>query len=311
MIIGYKSIFYYVALLLPFRVALWAMLMDYQLCQGKKNNSWAHVALLAMPYIIAIICFNDWFQQVELSKLSYISGLIFTPLFFTFCMLYVSTMSIGMVMEIMSIFAFLTVLIIQTLFHSSLVGFWHKVMMPYYQAAVKLYALNISSSDLNQFLSAAASAMTSNIVIQHLLSPMLAATLIVLFMGRHKQYRQDWLSLRLSWSAFIMVMPLFFLSYSVTLLQQTQLLDLSYLPLATLYGLFEMARFMPAVCGLSLLHHWLCKRYSQRPRMRTIGVVSTSVIFYLFGALFYPICAFLGLIDRVVDLRQSTDSAKS
>ena len=311
MIIGYKSVLYNIALLLPFRIVLWAMLMEYQLNHDNKPNFIYYTTILSLPYLIGIVFFSEWFLQLELSKLSYLSGLLFTPLYITFCTLYTSTMSIGFGIEVMCIGAFIIVSVLQALFHSTLVPFWHAMMLPYYQSLNKLLNLNISNNDFNQLLLNTASGMTSVVVICHLLSPMITATLVVLFLRKHNQQIKDWLSMKMSWSAFTMVMPLFFMSYLIIILQKSQLINLSHLPLATIGGLFELARFIPAVCGLSVIHFWLSKRFAKKQRMQTIMLVSTSIIFSWFGALFYPICAFLGLIDRVTDLRQESKIAKN
>ncbi|GEM_PF-3869678 len=311
MIVGYQSLMYNIALLLPFRIVLWAMLIEDQLNQDNKPNYGYYAAILSLPYVIAIVFYSEWFTQLEFNKLSYLSGLLFTPLYITFCALYTSTMSISIGIEVMCIGAFLFVSTLQALFHSSLVSIWHTMMLSHFQSLLKLLNLKIASADLIQNSLSIASRMTSNIVIYYLLSPMVISTLIVIFLRQHKHQIKDWLTLKMSWSAFALVMPLYFVSYSLIILQESQLVDLSHLPLGTLLGLFELARFIPAVCGLSVIHFWLSKRFAKKQRMQTIMLVSTSIIFNWFSALFCPICAFLGLIDRVADLRQQPKIAKN
>ena len=293
MVPGYQTGLRMLGMLLPFRLVLWTLLLRHQCSDAAKLHA-GYYLLLALPYVLAMQIDSTWFMQLAFEKVFYLSSMLFTPVFVGYAVLYSRSKSLILSLEVMSLFALLAVLILQTVFADT--SFWQAL------------AGKMHNAQMQQLLMQSASLMTSSIFVQCLLAPSVMATLWVVLNSKQADRKQDWLTLRMSWTAFYTVIPLMFLSYLKLIVQQNQLMDLSAYPVSQADGLFEMIRFVPAVCGLSYIHYRINEKWKEKTRVKNVWMWSSAIVFYVCGAIFYPFLGFLGLIDRVADLRQAAKS---
>lgn len=298
-----KTFLYYLVLMLPFRITIWSLLFHYRL-QVINFNLTYFCAVVTFPYLLVLGFATDWFFTIDLTQLSYYAGLAFLPLFFVFISLYFATLSLGICLEMMCFICLGIVAITQLFFFQGLRSFWYSLMMPYYKLAIVKYDVKLAAGELNHLVEIAASTMMSNLVVNYFLAPLLVSVLLVFYVTRHKKSLKDWLTLRMSWCAFGIAIPMFFCFYSVFILHRMQALAISWLSVASIGSIFEVVRFIPAVCGLSYLHFLVHAKEGKSSQYRAFLVSVSIFIFYFFGALMYPLCSFIGLLDRVVDLRR-------
>ena len=121
----------------------------------------------------------------------------------------------------------------------------------------------------------------------------------------------EWLNLRMSWCSFYFVLPVFFLSYGVILLSQVYPKMEILMTLKSAFGFFELVRFVPCLCGFSYIQFLISKKYVGSSKKLIVVSSLLAFVFYAFGYFLYPVCSFIGLIDRIVDLRKPKQVKKS
>ena len=303
LVLSYKTALYYLTLLVPFRVVLWSLVLRMCLRQHDTTTPALMVAGMLLPYAGVWVLAPQWLMSVELSKLSYYAGLVFSPFFLALAQIYVNTRSLVLVLEVVSLGMCLLLAVLELFFHQVLYQFWTTVVAAYFAVATELYNLSLSQADTANLVDVVSRSGTCNFFLQYFLTPVLIVFLLHAYTRRGGKVRKEWQSLTMSWTAFCVTVPFLFAGYGLLLLQKIGMAQSQSFLTLYVNNLFEVARFYPSVCGLSYVHYLIEDRFSEGYRMRRAWLALSTWFFYSFGAFFYPIFSFLGLLDRVIDLR--------
>ena len=303
LVLSYKTAVYYFTLLVPFRVILWSLVLRMCLRQTNTNQRLLALVTMLLPYASVWFFSPQWFMAVELSKLSYYAGLLFSPFFVMLAQVYVNTASLTLALETASLTVCLVLAVLELCFHQGLYQFWTGVVSAYFAVATELYNLSLSQADTANLVDTVSKSMTCNFVTHYFLTPVLMVFLLHAYTRRGSKVRKEWQNLTMSWTAFCVTMPFFFAGYGLQLLQKLEWVQVQSFYVLYINNLFDVVRFYPSVCGLSYVHFLIEDRFSAGYRMRRAWLTLSTLVFYSFGAFFYPIFSFLGLLDRVIDLR--------
>lgn len=305
------SVLYYV---LPFRLIVWGLFFD-QCLRKEALPSVGELLLLALPYIATCSLASGLIFPFTLAKLSYYSGLFLSIVYVGFVQVYLRVRSLSVTFELLCLLCFFTMAVMCLFFYDAMVGLWYKMLLPYQKMFVTS-GLGTTEAQMQTLTAQIAGTMSSSVVVNYFLVPACVSVIVVAYcMFYQKSDRlppilQDWLAVRMSWLCFYVAMPLFFASYGMMLLRSFYPNSQILMSWAVVLGFFEIARFIPSIAGLSYIHHRVHEKFQDLPKKFLFWSGFTTMLFYAFGYFFYPMCSFIGLIDRVLDLRQSKDNGK-
>lgn len=304
-----KTAVYYLALLVPFRILLWTLALRVCVRQRTIAEHAQLAVCLLLPYLVSALIVPHWFATVELSKLSYYAGLIFSPAFIALSGMYAATASLALCIEVASMSVILVLATAELFCHQGLYQFWTGVVSAYFTAATEVYHLSLSEIDTAYLVDLVSKTMTCNFTVHYFLAPMLLAFLAYAYTHRSHKVRREWQNLTMSWTAFSVAVPLFFAGYGLQLAQKMGWVQSGSFISTYVSNLFDVVRFYPSVCGLSYVHYLIEARFDKSRRIISAWLGLSTLVFYSFGAFFYPIFSFLGLLDRVVNLRYTRKQA--
>ena len=296
--------------ILPFRLFVWGIFFDYSLRRKNLPGGVSYWALF-LPYVLTCVFFSGFIWPLELGKLSYYCGMLFTPFFLGFVSAYLLTQSLGFCLEVLCLLCVIVLAFLHVFFYDTLISLWYSLFLPYHHLFAS-YGVKLTQEQLYQISSHVAGVMTSSVVVNYFLAPICVSAIVVFYYNfdERKESLKDWLSLRMSWFSFYLALPLFFVCYGMMALQQLYPKMQIWHSLGALYGFFEVVRFIPCVCGLSYIHYMVYQKYIKLPKKCVFWSSLLTMVFYVFGYFLYPVCSFIGLIDRIIDLRQASQKAK-
>jgi len=314
----------FLTVVIPFRILSSFFVMQFFWFNKDRAELYGQVVLLlSLPYFLLFALSSyglfvpgpSSLLHLSMYRLSYYSGMFFMPIFIVFTYRYFETSSLGFCLEALSFLCLFVVVVSQLFFYDALVLFWQGVVAQYFQTVAQVSDLKLAAETIVQAAAQSAHLMPSRVIVSWFLSPLLVSILLALSQHRmqNKQcYRfKEWLSMSMSWSAFWVSVALFFLTYAMTILVEMLGFDLGFGIGNFVNSCLELARFVPSVYGLSYIHYRIFNRTASSERVSFIWFYVSTMIFWLFGGLFYSLLAFLGLADKAMDMRHFDESQES